>query len=135
MKVLVDTCVWSLALRRKNVTANHYVDELKNLIEEVRVQFIGPIRQELLGGIKSEPQFVALAKQLDAFTDAELEVADYVLAAKFFNTARKSGIQGSSTDFLICAVAVRRNLPILTTDKDFTNYQAVIPIVLHKLRD
>ncbi len=135
MKILVDTCVWSLALRRKNVTVNSYVNELKNLIEEVRVQFIGPIRQELLCGIKSEPQFMALAKQLDAFPDAKLEVADYVLAANFFNTARERGIQGSNTDFLICAVAVRRNLHILTTDKVFTNFQAVIPIILHKPRD
>jgi len=38
MKVLVDTCIWSLALRRKNIQQNIYIDELKELIKEVRVQ-------------------------------------------------------------------------------------------------
>ena len=52
MKIIVDTCIWSIALRRNIVKENPYIEELKNLIEEVRVQFIGPIRQELLSGIK-----------------------------------------------------------------------------------
>ena len=44
MKVLVDTCIWSLALRRKKQpTSNIEVVEFQELIEEVRVQLIGPI--------------------------------------------------------------------------------------------
>jgi len=53
MKVLVDTCIWSLALRRnKQQDFNIEVIEFKELIEEVRVQIIGPIRQEILSGVK-----------------------------------------------------------------------------------
>ena len=131
MKIIIDTCIWSLALRRNTVKNNSYVDELKNLIEEFRVQLIGPIRQELLSGIKSKKQFDTLKNHLDAFTDIELEPKDYELAAEYFNATRKKGIQGSNIDFLICAISSRRKMPIFTTDKDFTNFQSVFPISLH----
>ncbi len=131
MKIIVDTCIWSLALRRTTVVENPYVEELRDLIEEIRVQLIGPIRQELLSGIKSKKQFNTLKLHLEAFADIELESKDYELAAEYFNAARKKGIQGSNTDFLICAISFRRKIPILTTDKDFTNFQSVFPVSLH----
>ncbi len=135
MKIIVDTCIWSLALRRNTVTDILYIEELKNLIEEIRVQFIGPIRQELLSGIKSKKQFDTLKLHLEAFPDIELEAKDYELAAEFFNAARKKGIQGSNTDFLICAISSRHKMPIMTTDKDFSNFQSVFPVSLHVPRE
>jgi len=54
VKIIIDTCVWSLVLRRNEPRSNIYVEELKELIKEVRVQLIGPVRQELLSGIKSK---------------------------------------------------------------------------------
>ena len=131
MKIIVDTCIWSFALRRNSIEDNPYIEELRNLIEEIRVQFIGPIRQELLSGIKSKNQFNTLKLHLKAFADIEMESKDYELAAEYFNVARKKGIQGSNTDFLICAISSRRKMPILTTDKDFTNFQSVFPVSLH----
>ncbi len=131
MKIIVDTCIWSLALRRNTVEDNPYIEELRNLIEEIRVQVIGPIRQELLSGIKSKQQFNTLKLHLEAFEDLELEAKDYELAAEYFNAARKKGIQGSNIDFLICAISSRRKMPILTTDKDFTSFQSVFPVSLH----
>lgn len=134
MKIIVDTCVWSLALRRNSVGANPYIEELRNLIEEIRVQLIGPIRQELLSGIKSKKQFEILKLHLAVFADIELESKDYELAAEYLNAARKKGIQGSNTDFLICAISSRHKMPILTTDKDFTNFQSIFPVTLHTPR-
>ncbi len=131
MKIIVDTCIWSIALGRKNVEHNSYIDELRNLIEEIRVQLIGPIRQELLSGLKLKKQFDLLKLHLEAFADIELETKDYELAAEYFNAARKKGIQGSNTDFLICAISSRRKMPILTTDKDFANFQSIFPVNLH----
>ncbi|MGG6264696.1 hypothetical protein ACQ4M3_14865 [Leptolyngbya sp. AN03gr2] len=55
---------------------------------------------------------------------------DYETAAEFFNLCRRNGVQGSNTDFLICAVAYRRNDSIFTTDQDFTAFQAYLPILL-----
>ena len=134
MKVIVDTCIWSLALRRNTPTFNSLVDELKELISEVRVQLIGPIRQELLSGIKSKKQFRSLKDHLSAFPDLILESEDFELAAEYYNTSRAKGIQGSNTDFLICALAHRYGMPIFTTDKDFKQYQSVLPIKLHMPR-
>jgi len=54
VNVLVDTSVWSLALRRKARRDHAMVDELAELIREGRVMMMGPIRQELLSGIKEE---------------------------------------------------------------------------------
>ena len=134
MRVIIDTSVWSLALRRNDPEENEYVFELKELIKEVRAQLIGPIRQEILNGIKSKKQFNLLKEHLRGFEGPEIEIEDYELAAEFFNTARKNGIQASNTDFLICAISKRHKMPILTTDKDFLHFQAVLPIELHKTR-
>ena len=132
MKVLVDTSVWSLALRRGNQVDTPNAKELRNLIEDHRVQMIGPIRQEILSGIRSESQFERLRKSLAGFIDHPLTTEDYVRAAQYFNLCRSKGIQGSNTDFLICAVSVRNKFPIYTTDKDYELFAKHIPIHLHK---
>ena len=131
MRVLVDTSVWSLALRRRTKVPDPVVEELRSLIDEGRVAIIGPIRQELLNGIPAAGAFQQLRQHLRGFDDELVETADYERAAEHFNTCRGKGVQGSNTDFLICAVAERRSLPILTTDADFDRFAAVLPITLH----
>jgi predicted nucleic acid-binding protein len=131
MKVLVDTSVWSLALRRQKRREDPAVQELRSLVDEGRVAMIGPIRQELLSGIRTIDAFHRLRDHLQPFQDESLETADFERAAEHFNTCRARGVQGSNTDFLICAVAERRNLPILTTDSDFTRFARILPIALH----
>ena len=133
MKVLVDTSVWSLALRRRAPPAAHpAVDELRRLIANGLAAMVGPIRQELLSGIKDKETFARLREQLHAFPDEPIVTADYVRAAEHFNACRARGLQGSNTDFLLCALANRHRLAILTTDEDFSRYARVIPIVLHR---
>lgn len=132
MKVLVDTSIWSLVLRSKQV--NNKADCLSELIEEGRVEIIGPIRQEILSGIVSEKQFEKLKSYLEAFPDIPLSSEDYVAAAHAFNLCRRKGIQGSHTDFLICAVAQNHNLSIYTADNDFHFYASVLPILIHSER-
>ena len=132
MKVLVDTSVWSLALRRGRQTTSAAVQELRHLISANRVQMIGPIRQEILSGIREEAQFKELEARLASFPDLSISTEDHVMAARFFNLCRQKGIQGSNTDFLICAVAVRNRLAIFTTDKDFISFAAHLPIILYR---
>ncbi|MBN2425828.1 MAG: PIN domain-containing protein [Calditrichaceae bacterium] len=135
MKVIVDTCVWSLALRRDVASNQKIVKELSELIKDVRVQLIGPIRQEILSGIKSDLQFSELRDYLSVFMDLPIETIDYEKAAEFYNTCRKKGIQVSNIDFLICALAFHRDFEIFTLDKDFENIQKIIPIKLYKIMD
>ena len=131
MRVLVDTSVWSLALRRRRASVNGAVRELQSLIDEGRVAMLGVIRQELLSGIRAPETFERLRDHLRPFADEPLETADFERAAEHFNNGRAHGVQGSNTDFLICAVAERRSLPILTTDRDFTRFAQLLPITLH----
>jgi len=134
VKVLVDTCVWSLSLRRGEAVDSQETSELTELVRELRVQIIGPIRQELLTGIKSRSQFTSLRDHLRAFSDLELTSRDYESAAEYHNLCRSKGVQGSNTDFLICAIAARHKMPIFTTDADFTLFQQHLPLLLHRPR-
>ncbi len=131
MDVIVDTCIWSLALRRRRVSADPCVAELAKLVEESRVQLLGPIRQELLSGVRSTEQFEILREKLRAFPGLVSDETDYERAAEYFNTCRSRGVQGSNTDFLICALSHRHEMPIYTTDEDFGRYAAILPVVLH----
>jgi len=132
VKVLIDTPIWSVALRRKHQPEDaSTTSELASLVEDRRVALIGPVRQELLSGIREQSQFDRLSKSLRAFPDTFITTADYEEAASFSNRCRARGIQGSNTDFLICAIAVRHEFSIFTTDDDFTHFAKVLPIVLH----
>lgn len=130
--VLVDTCIWSLALRRRGIMA-HGAErrEFEQLIRESRVQMVGAVRQELLSGIRVPRQFEVLRSHLQAFEDLQLETEDYEIAAHYFNLCREKGIQGSNTDFLLCAVAARRDMSIFTADNDFVRFARYLPIRLH----
>jgi predicted nucleic acid-binding protein len=131
MKVVVDTSVWSLALRRNtSQQVLPIVNQLRELIADNQVVLLGAVRQEILSGIRSTEQFTRLKDSLRAFPDLQLTIEDYELAAEFYNTCRMNGIQGANTDFLLCSVAHRRGLYILTTDQDFKNFQKYISINL-----
>jgi predicted nucleic acid-binding protein len=134
MKILVDTCVWSLALRRAEVQPDPVVGELRELISELRVQMIGPVRQEILSGIKEVKQFDALRLHLQSFPDFALQPTDYERAAEFYNVCRSRGVQGANTDFLICSISAQYQMPIFTVDNDFKHYQHLLPISLHSPR-
>lgn len=129
MRVLVDTSIWSAVLRSgQNPKISHHLAEL---IQDGRVEIIGPIRQEILSGIRSQKQFEKLEKYLQAFSDIPLTTDEYVLAAHCFNQCRSKGIQGSHIDFLICAAAQSHKLLIYTLDKDFSSYATVLPLLLY----
>jgi len=133
--VLVDTSVWSLALRRKQTDlspADQALREaLRELVKEGRAQVVGPVRQELLSGIRQEDGFRKLRDYLRAFDDPQLQVEDYEEAARMNNACRARGIAGSPVDFLICAVALLRNWQVFTTDRDFVRYSKILPLRLY----
>jgi predicted nucleic acid-binding protein len=136
MLVLVDTPIWSTALRRTSANLNpreqRLTTALQELIREGRAQLLGPVRQELLSGVRQETTFRKLRDQLRAFDEPRIEVSDYEEAAHFNNQCRSRGITGSATDFLICAAASRRDWQIFTTDGDFTRYATVVPLKLYQ---
>jgi predicted nucleic acid-binding protein len=138
MEVLVDTPIWSFALRRRAADLNpderHLTAALEELVRGRRAQIVGPVRQELLSGIRQESAFIALRDHLRPFDEPCLEAADYEEAARMANQCRSRGITGSPIDFLICAVAFRRDWLVFTSDRDFNRYATIVPVKLYAAR-
>lgn len=130
--ILVDTCVWSLALRGHSAVETSIVKQLSQLINENRVKIIGAIRQELLSGYTDKSRYDTLRQKLKFFPNEPVLDSDYEVAAEYSNFCRSKGIQGSHTDFLICAVAIRAEFKVYTTDKDFNYYARHLPVILFK---
>jgi predicted nucleic acid-binding protein len=133
LKVLVDTPIWSIALRSKNNDYQTEIDALTSLIRDQRALIIGPVRQEILAGYSDLRKFRKIREKLSYFVNTPILDTDYELAAEFSNKCRKKGVQGSHIDFLICAVAHRIDVPIFTSDKDFEHYQNIIALKLFNI--
>jgi len=131
VRVLPDTPIWSAAFRRGEDAAGSYRHEMLRLVNQGLVEIIGPIRQEILSGIRERSQFETVRDRLRTFPDLEIGTGDYEEAASYYNQCRSTGIQGSFTDFVICAVSVRHDLSIFTDDNDFIGYKRVLPIRLY----
>lgn len=135
MSVLIDTPVWSLALRRKATQLNraerHLVEEWKSLVWDGRARLAGIIRQEVLSGVRDPRDFERLRQRLVAFDDVAVEAGDHERAASYYNACRAKGITPTSFDMLICALSTRHRLTIFTTDTDFIRYAKILPLKLH----
>jgi predicted nucleic acid-binding protein len=134
MMVLVDTSIWSLALRRDpshlSVEERYLTSSLRELIEGSRVQLIGAVRQEILTGIREQARFRRIRSELREFEDVALNSADYENAASMSNLCRQSGIAATPIDMLICAVSQVRGWNVFTADRDFAHYSKVLRIQL-----
>ncbi len=130
MRLLVDTSVWSLALRRKEAAGfspeeQKLKAELTQAIQDGRVAMIGLIRQELLSGIKEQTQFEKVKSALAPFVDERIDTADYEYAAQLYNECRNRGFEAGPVDMLICAVATRRHWQVLSNDSGLNHCLAV----------
>jgi predicted nucleic acid-binding protein len=134
MKVLVDTCVWSQFLRRNRPRNDPLAVELARLIRADAVQMLGPIRRELLCGAQPQERCAQLSEYLRYYPNLPLDEEDDENTARYYNLCRQRGVQGSLTDLLICAVAVRHGLKIFTVDTDFDLYANHLPIARHAFR-
>jgi predicted nucleic acid-binding protein len=129
--ILIDTCIWSLALRGNTPRNVSVANEVTKIIYAENARIIGPIRQEILSGYSDYKKYEQLRDKLSYFPNEVVMDVDYLCAAEFSNLCRQKGIQGSHIDFLICAVAFRLKLNIYTCDNDFLSYVKHIPIILH----
>ena len=132
--ILVDTPVWSMALRRRvddlTPAERRHTQVLYHIIDEGRAELLGPIRQELLSGLREDTQFRRLRNYLRDFPDTRVSIEDHEEAARASNQCRRAGISATPVDMLLCAVAIHRDWEIFTTDRDFVHYQSVLKIKL-----
>jgi predicted nucleic acid-binding protein len=137
--VLVDTTIWSLALRRRrnalSATETALVEEWIRLVRTGEAALVGPVRQELLSGVRDARTFAAVQEQLGNFRYLAIVPGDYDRAAGFFNDCRAAGIAATPIDMLLCAIASRHEVAIFTTDDDFPRYASRLPIRLHRPAD
>lgn len=135
--VLVDTSIWSLAYRRKpsalSAAEGTLVAELRRLAGDDLAALIGPIRFELLSGIREAARFQKVQGYLSAFHLLPVEEAIYDLAAEFYNRCRTAGVAPGSFDMLIAASAAHHGAAIFTTDGDFARYAEHLPVRLHRI--
>lgn len=134
MMVLVDTSIWSLALRRRKTDLSRLqheqVQTLEQIIVEGRARLLGLVRQEVLSGIKSVPEFLRLQEHLRSFPNVALEIQDYEDAANIGHDCRSHGVAVTPIDMLLCSVALRRGWAIYTSDRDFERYAKYTAVVL-----
>jgi hypothetical protein len=134
MKVLIDTPIWSLALRRQREDLRaadvERIAAWSEFVCEGRAAIIGPIRQEVLSGVRRDTEFERLRKALAAFDDLPLSTDDYVQAARFYNRCRSHGVAATAIDLIVCSAALRHGAAIFTTDNDFKHYARHFPIRL-----
>jgi predicted nucleic acid-binding protein len=130
MNVLVDTSVWSLALRRKAPQVGREVQALAAAIELGEACLIGTILQEVLQGFAEKRQAAQLAADLSAFPLVELRRSDFTFAAEVWNTCRAKGISLSTADAQIAAAAVNHDCLLLTADRDFGRVARYFPLRL-----
>jgi predicted nucleic acid-binding protein len=129
MTLLVDTSVWSLALRRDSTAKIPEVLALEQaLVESEEIVTTGLVLQELLQGFigprdhkKIMEHFVSLPFLVPGRTE-------YVAAAQLRNQCRRAGLQIGTIDALLAQLCIRHNLTLLTTDNDFSQAAKHVPL-------
>lgn len=112
----------------------HAARLLKSLIQDGQpVALPGIVKQELLSGIRHQPQFDRLQSTLEPFPLLLATDEDHVMAARVTNTCRSNGIHVGTVDALIVALTTRVDGILLTTDRDYQDIQAHVSFNLRWL--
>lgn len=120
MTLLVDTSVWSLALRRDAAASEPEVQQLKDaLLGADVVVTTGLVLQELLQGFSGAKAGAQIVERFAALPLLQPEREDHVAAAELRNTCRRAGIQIGTIDALLAQLCIRHDLTLLSTDNDF----------------
>lgn len=130
MKVLVDTSVWSLVMRRDVPSVHSAVDFLDEAVEREEIVTTGLILQELLQGFHG-PR--ARREILERFATVPLIVPqreDHIVAADLRNECRRHGVQIDTVDALLAQLCITHDLVMLTNDNDFTHLARYAPLKL-----
>ena len=120
MTLLVDTSVWSLALRRDADATGPEVQHLKDALMGADVVVTtGLVLQELLQGFSGPKARAQIIERFAALPILQPNREDHVAAAELRNTCRRSGIQIGTIDALLAQLCVQHDLTLLSTDNDF----------------
>lgn len=131
MTLLVDTSVWSLALRRDITVPNAEVDALRAALDGAdSVVTTGLVLQELLQGFGGPKAAQSIVERFGALPFLQPDRQDHIAAAEIRNTCRRNGVQIGTIDALLIQLCGHYELTLLSTDKDFANALKHIPFRL-----
>jgi len=130
VSVLVDTSVWSIALRRDRPPPSREVEALRAAIERGDACLVGAILQEVLQGFPSPDRTRRLVEYLSPFPILSLHRGDYIFGAEIRNRCRARGIAVSTVDAQIAAAAINHRCALLTVDRDFEGIGRHFPLRL-----
>lgn len=120
MTLLVDTSVWSLALRRDADAAEPEVQQLEEaLLGADVVVTTGLVLQELLQGFSGARASAQIVERFTALPLVQPDRQDHIAAAGLRNLCRRSGVQIGTIDALLAQLCIRHDLVLLSTDNDF----------------
>lgn len=128
--IFVDTSVWSLALRRDEPLDIPEVRRFTQALEGGEVVGSGMVLQELLQGTTGPTRPAALLEAFRSISLVRPRIGDHVDAAEVANHCRRGGVQVTTVDALLAALCIRRELTMLTTDRDFTYLARHAPLEL-----
>ena len=129
MSLLVDTSVWSLALRRDGLISSPEVKLLANALNSGdEIYSTGIILQELLQGFAGPTARDALIKRFSSIPMLVPETSDYIDAAELKNKCRRKGVQAGTIDALIAQLSLHYKLSLLTADKDFKHMSKIVKL-------
>lgn len=119
MNVLVDTSVWSLALRRSPASSAPEVALLDGCLEREDVLVTtGVVIQELLQGFQGPKQAASILSRLSRLPALMPDLDDHVEAARLRNHCRRHGVKIGTIDALIAQLCLRHGLRLLSADRD-----------------
>lgn len=122
MTLLVDTSVWSLALRRDTTSSEPEVIALKDALSGSDVVVTtGLVLQELLQGFSGAKARAQIIDTFGALALIQPDREDHVAAADLRSACRRSGVQVGTVDAVIAQLCIRHGLTLLSTDQDFTH--------------
>jgi predicted nucleic acid-binding protein len=131
--ILLDTTILSLAFRRRrgDTAPPADVSRLRHLIEvDAPLAIPGIVYQEVLSGVRDEPQSVRLERLLEGFPLVLATQVHHLHAARLANACRRAGIAVSTPDCLIAATAAEEEAELFTLDADFTRIARHWPLRL-----
>jgi predicted nucleic acid-binding protein len=128
LNVLVDTSMWSTALRRDRPPASRELEALRAAVEGGDVCLLGVILQEVLQGFPSQDRTRRLVDYLSSFPLLTTHRGDYIYAAEIRNRCRAKGLTISTIDAQIAAAAINHRCALLTLDRDFQGIARHFPL-------
>ncbi len=122
MNILVDTSVWSHALRRDTPSGLREVHRLRQALEGGEPVFsTGLILQELLQGFEGAKARQKIIRTFAALPFIIPETGDHIDAADLKTRLRQKGVQAGTIDVLLAQLCLRHGLSMLTLDDDFVH--------------